>query len=222
MNVKPVDSFWSSVNKVFLDLDGTLLDKYFDDYFWEEYVPVIYSKANNVSHANARQKLLSTYKRVESTLQWTDLDYWSEQLELDIPQLKKDISHLVKMRPSVIEFLEYMQNLGKDIYLVTNAHPTTLSIKMECVDLTPFFLRKICSKDVGAAKEQPEFWHRLQDLLPFDRETTLFIDDTANVLDSAHGYGLTKLVHIAKPSSRLPSQYSEDYLSIDHFHELMP
>ena len=38
-----LESFWSQVDHVLLDMDGTLLDKYFDDYFWETYVPEVYA-----------------------------------------------------------------------------------------------------------------------------------------------------------------------------------
>ena len=30
---------WDDIDLVLLDMDGTLLDKHFDDHFWEEYVP---------------------------------------------------------------------------------------------------------------------------------------------------------------------------------------
>ncbi len=30
---------WDSIDTVLLDMDGTLLDKHFDDYFWEQYLP---------------------------------------------------------------------------------------------------------------------------------------------------------------------------------------
>ena len=30
---------WQEVDWVLLDMDGTLLDKHFDDYFWETLVP---------------------------------------------------------------------------------------------------------------------------------------------------------------------------------------
>ena len=31
---------WKSITAVFLDMDGTLLDLYFDNYFWHEHVPL--------------------------------------------------------------------------------------------------------------------------------------------------------------------------------------
>lgn len=212
---------WAEIETVFLDMDGTLLDKHYDDYFWEHYVPEVYAMRNNLSHPEARAHLLGTYKTVENTLQWTDLDYWSERLDLDIAQLKKEITHLVNILPHVIDFLAYMEDLGKKVYLVTNAHPKALQVKMEKVQLETYFQRLICSQEVGAAKEQSQFWHKLHDLLPYEKTSTLFVDDTEKVLHSAAEYGIQHLIHIAQPSSRREPLHSLHYPSILSFRELM-
>ena len=215
------DFSWNEIDTVFLDLDGTLLDKYFDDYFWEEYVPEIYSKKNSIPIHLAKDKLLSTYKKVEDTLEWTDLDYWSQELSLDIPALKREVNHLVAIRPQVPEFLSFLEEMDKDIYLVTNAHPKTIDVKLDRVDIAQHFTTIFCSKDAGAAKEQPEFWTQLEQSLSFSRSRTLFADDTEKVLLSARRYGLRHLLHIAKPSSKLPVSFSKTFPSIVNFDELM-
>jgi putative hydrolase of the HAD superfamily len=215
------DFTWDEIDYVFLDMDGTLLDKYYDAYFWEHFVPEVYAARNLVDITDARKLLLDTYRSVESTLQWTDLDYWSDRLGLDIVALKREIGHLVNIHPYIIDYFEYMQRIGKKLYLVTNAHPKALAVKMEQVGIENWFERLICSKEVGAAKEQPEFWHNLQRLLPYDTKRTLFADDTEKVLHAARESGIRHLLHIAKPSSRLPAQFSAHYQSIINFQELI-
>ena len=79
---------WNNVDTVLLDMDGTLLDKYFDDYFWEHYLPEEYAKKYNIGPDEAKQQLLSRYRKEEKTLAWTDLDFWSKEFDLDIPALK--------------------------------------------------------------------------------------------------------------------------------------
>ncbi len=217
----PPDFSWDHIDCVFLDMDGTLLDKYYDDYFWEHYVPEVYAAKNRVEIAEARKLLLKTYRSVENTLQWTDLDYWSARLQLDIVALKREISHLINIHPYITDYFKYMQKIGKKLYLITNAHPKTLEVKMEQVNIERWFERLICAKEVGAAKEQPEFWPKLQRLLPYDTKRTLFADDTEKVLHSAKSFGLQHLIHIAKPSSRLPAQFSPHYQSIVSFQELI-
>ena len=217
----PPDFSWDAIDTVFLDMDGTLLDKYYDDYFWEQYVPEVYAAKNQIKVVDAAKMLLAIYRSVENTLQWTNLDYWSDRLGLDMVALKRNISHLVDCHPHIIEYFEYMQKIGKTLYLITNAHPKSLAVKMEQVQLDGWFARVVCSVEIGAAKEQPEFWPRLQQLLAHDNERTLFADDTEQVLHRAAEFGIRHLVHIAKPSSRLPIQFSARYPSIVNFQELM-
>ncbi|MBW1635948.1 MAG: HAD-IA family hydrolase [Deltaproteobacteria bacterium] len=212
---------WPEIDTVLLDLDGTLLDKYFDDYFWETFVPTVFAAKNNLDLSVARMTLLDTYKKVEETLQWTDLDYWSDELCLNIPMLKREIAHLIAVRPEVTSFLEFLKENEKEIFLVTNAHPKTLEVKFEHIEFTQYFTDIFSSKEVGAAKEQAEFWPKLNGLLPFTRDRTLFVDDTEKVLQAARNYGIFHLIHIANPSSKLTPVFSPDFPSIISFQELM-
>jgi HAD superfamily hydrolase (TIGR01509 family) len=216
-----LESFWSQVDHVLLDMDGTLLDKYFDDYFWETYVPEVYANKHNLSVTEAREELLARYKSREGTLAWTDLDLWSNELGLDIPNLKSQVDHLIAVHPYVIDFLKYCQKIGKKTYLVTNAHSKTLDIKMAKTALQGYFDKIVCSMEVGLAKEDPVFWERLGTLISFDPERTMLADDTEKVLLSAEKAGLKHLVYVAKPSSREPVRPSKRFHSITYFKELI-
>jgi putative hydrolase of the HAD superfamily len=215
------DFTWSQIDTVLLDMDGTLLDKYFDDFFWEEYVPRIFAEQNQMTSEQARKELLKRYQSVESTLQWTDLDYWSEQLGLDIPELKCKVEHLIQVHPFVIDFLRFLRGIGKKIHLVTNAHSKTLEIKMRRTELGVWFDRIVCAEEVGEAKEHPVFWNKLEEMLNYNRKRTLLADDTTKVLRSAKIYEMGFLIFIARPSSRLPACYSEEFPSIITFDELI-
>lgn len=218
--IKPTFT-WSQIDTILLDMDGTLLDKYFDDHFWEEYVPKVFAEVNNLTAEEARKALLKRYQAVESTLQWTDLDFWSEQLGLDIPELKCKVDHLIQVHPYVIDFLKYLKKIGKTVHLVTNAHSKTLDIKLRKTAIGPHFDRLVCAEEIGMAKEQPEFWHRLEKMLNFDKDRTLLADDTEKVLRSANEYGMGFLVSVARPSTRIPISYSEEFPSVAFFDELI-
>ncbi len=212
---------WLDIDTVLLDMDGTLLDKYFDDYFWEKYVPEVYAKKHDLSQEDTEKALLERYRQVESTLQWTDLDYWTEQLGLDIPRLKTEIDHLINVHPHVIPFLQFVRSHAKKLCLVTNAHPKTLDIKMNKAEIAPYFDQILCSDEVGEAKEHIRFWQQLPHHLDFDKERTMFADDTVKVLRAAGNYGIKHLVHVARPSSKLPVSYSDEFHSIAGFNELI-
>jgi putative hydrolase of the HAD superfamily len=212
---------WASIDTVLLDMDGTLLDKHFDDYFWEHYVPEIFAAKNDLTPLEARKELLARYKSIEGTLAWTDLDYWSEELGLDIPALKLKIDHLIQVHPYVIDFLRYSRGLGKAVHLVTNAHSKTLDIKMRKTEIGSYFDQIICSQDIGLPKEDPGFWERLAAMLVFDRQRTLLADDNENVLRAAQTFGIEVPLYVARPSSRADIQYSSHFPSIVYFKELI-
>ncbi len=212
---------WQDIDTVLLDMDGTLLDKHFDDYFWEEYVPEVYAKQNKISIFTAEEELLAKYKEVEGNLQWTDLDFWSEQLDLDIEELKEEIKNMINVHPYVPEFLDYCRSMDKKIMLVTNAHPKTLKIKMAKTKLTDYFDEIICADEIGLAKEQDGFWEKLSEKYSFDKNRTLLADDNDAVLESGARYGIKSLIFISKSSSMQPVVHSPKFPSIIFFKELM-
>lgn len=213
---------WHAIDTVLLDMDGTLLDKHFDDYFWEQYVPEHYSLVHDISVEEAKERLVARYYKVKDTLDWADLNFWSRELGLDLQELKLRINHLIGVHPYVIEFLEHCLKSGKKLYLITNAHSSTLAIKLEKTALGPWFDRIVCAEEVGLAKEEAGFWERLQQMLHFDKTRTLLVDDTEKVLFSAQAYGLAHLLFVARPSSRQRVEYSCHFPSIEFFKELMP
>jgi HAD superfamily hydrolase (TIGR01509 family) len=215
------EAMWDKIDTILLDMDGTLLDKHFDDYFWEHYVPEIFAEKNDLTPLEARKELLARYKNIEGTLAWTDLDYWSEKLGLDIPALKLKINHLIQVHPYVIDFLNYCLTIEKKVHLVTNAHSKTLDIKMRKTDIGSYFDRIICSQDIGLPKEDPKFWLRLESILGYDKKRTLLADDNENVLQAAQVYGIEVLIFVARPSSRAEILYSERFPSIVYFKELI-
>lgn len=212
---------WQKIDTVLLDMDGTLLDKHFDDYFWEEHVPEVYAKKNKINFFDAYDELMAKYKSREGTLEWTDIHFWSEKLGLDIAAMKEKMNHLIKIHPYVVDFLKFCRDKRKKIYLVTNAHSKTLEIKMSKTEIASYFDAIICSEDIGVAKENPVFWQRLEEKMGFAKEKCLLADDNEDVLQSAEQYGVPFLVFVAKSSSTKPVRFSGKFPSIIFFKELI-
>ncbi|MBW1992178.1 MAG: GMP/IMP nucleotidase [Deltaproteobacteria bacterium] len=212
---------WEEVDWVLLDMDGTLLDKYFDDYFWETLVPEEYAKRRGLPLAQARQEVFARYQREEGTLNWTDIDFWSRELDLDIPALKAGIRHLIELHPDAEDFLQFLRQQQKKVALVTNAHWKTLDLKLNHTGLLGYFDRVVSSFDLGFPKEDVRFWEILQTHLNFDPRRTLLVDDNAEVLATARAYGIKYLFFKAKSSSQLPPEKNSHFPSLLSFHELM-
>jgi len=206
-----------------LDLDGTLLDRYFDDYFWQRLLPELFAKRNGLSFTAARDDLLARFRREEGTLRWTDLDYWSEELGIDIPALKEQTKHLIDVHPHVVPFLSAMRHYGKMTVLVTNAHYKVLDIKLKKTEIGPYLDRVVSSGDLGVPKESPLFWKRLSGSLGkgYERKS-LLVDDTEAVLQTARAFGIQHVIFKDRANSALPPKPSSAYPSISSFSELIP
>jgi putative hydrolase of the HAD superfamily len=213
---------WTDIRTVLLDMDGTLLDLHYDNHFWMEYLPRAYAEAKGVPEVDAREHLGSRFAEVRGSLPWYCIDYWSKTLGMDIPSLKRELRHMIRMRPYALDFLRWLHASDMDVLLVTNAHRETLNIKMGEVDITGWFDRVVVSHDLDAPKEHPEFWERLQALHPFEPEHTLFIDDTETVLDAARDYGIAHLLTLLQPDSSRQRRIDTRFPGIHHFDEIMP
>jgi putative hydrolase of the HAD superfamily len=213
---------WNLIETVLLDMDGTLLDRHFDDHFWLEHVPRRYAEKNGLSHDAAKQRLHRMFRSQENTLNWTDLDYWSDQLGLDIPVLKEEVDHLIAVHPFVIEFLLFLRRHGKGIYLVTNAHGKTLDLKLRRTRIGTYFAGIVSAHDLGLPKEDPAFWGKLQEMVSFTPECTMLGEDSETNLETARLFGIRYLIHVGRFSSQSVPAVSDRFNTINFFSELLP
>lgn len=213
---------WERIDAVFLDMDGTLLDLNFDNHFWQEFVPRRYAERHGLSLDEAHRLLVPRFKSMEGRLEWYCLDHWSQELHLDLPGLKEEVAGLIAILPHVTEFLDAVRASGRRLVLVTNAHPRSLSLKMERTSLHAFFDAIICSHDFGIPKETPDFWRLLHQVEPIIGERTMIVDDSLAVLRAARGYGIATTIAIRKSDSRQPARDIEEFPSIEDFREIMP
>lgn len=213
---------WAQINTVLLDMDGTLLDLHFDNHFWQHYVPACYAERHNITPTAALDILTPKFLAFQGQLEWYCLDFWSDQLGLDIPALKQSQAQRVALRPHATDFLNAARAAGKELRLVTNAHRKTVAIKFAQYNLAPHFDSVICSHDYGAPKEQVAFWQHFHADQPFDPNTSVFFDDSAAVLQAAQDFGIAHLVAMAWPDSQRPPREIDGFHNIQHFTELLP
>ncbi|GAB6183144.1 HAD-IA family hydrolase [Thermodesulfovibrio hydrogeniphilus] len=212
---------FKDIKFVLLDMDGTILDKYYDDYFWEVYVPMKYAEKEGLSFEEAQKILFSMYKAEEGTLNWTDIDFWSMKTGLDIFKLKKEVSHLINPHPDTEDFLKFISSNGKKVYLVTNAHNKVMELKLQKTGLRKYFHSTFTSFDIGCPKEKTDFWIKLSELIHFEPENSMFIDDTEEILHTAKNSGVKLPILRAVSSSKAKPKKSEKFLTIYNFYELL-
>lgn len=196
---------WSACDTILLDMDGTVLDLAFDNYFWRELVPRCLARERGQPHAHVREELFTLYAGKQGTLDWYCLDYWSEALGLDLRALKDASSHRIRFLPGARRFLEAAVSSGKRLALVTNAHGATLEIKRGVTGLDQYFHACLSSHDFGHAKEHAEFWPLLQKRLGFDPAATVFVDDSLPVLAAATAFRIRHVIAVRRPDTRQPA-----------------
>jgi 5'-nucleotidase len=212
---------WSDIDTVLLDMDGTLLDLSYDNFFWHHYLPEKYAEKNNLDLNATRVFLEDTSARLKGNLNWYCLDHWSELLDIDLAIMKGEISHLIRFRPHTAEFLAFLRDMKKQMILVTNAHPKTLRLKAESSGLQQHLDRVVSSHDLALAKENTGFWPKLASSEAIDLTRSLFIDDSLSVLSCARNEGVKHTIQILQPDTGLPPVKQSDFPGIVHFEELM-
>lgn len=211
---------WQKIDTVLLDMDGTLLDLHFDNYFWLHHLPARYAAHHNLSAEAAMAELNKSFVGLRGTLNWYCLDFWSNLTGLDIVALKRDVQHKIGFRPHVHDFLEQLGRQGKRRVIVTNAHRASVNLKMERTGLDKLVDRVISSHDYREPKESSAFWDHLHQDEQFDPARTLLIDDSQAVLESAAQWGIGWLLTIFHPDSQKAPNTDSRFAGIHHFNEL--
>ncbi|CUS32274.1 putative HAD-like hydrolase, purine nucleotidase [Candidatus Nitrospira nitrosa] len=212
---------WSQIDDVLLDMDGTLLDRHFDNFFFDEELPRRYAALHRLSFQESRDRLMAMYRSVEGELAWTDLNYWTRRVGIDVVAMHKELDHMIGFLPGAEEFLRHLQQLGKRVTIITNAHSTGVSVKISKTGLDRYVDRIVDAFEVGYLKMRPEYWPNCQRLLGFDPSRSLFMDDDEGCLTAAKAFGVAHLVHSAKSSSELPPAPLPQFFSVTGFTSLL-
>ena len=204
-----------------LDMDGTVLDLAFDHYIWMHHVPERYAERHGLEVDHARQKLFAKFEEMLGRLEWYCLDHWSEFLDLDVAKIHHDNRDRIGFLPGAREFLDAASGMGKRLLLVSNSHAETLDIKNSVTGVTDFFDGVHLSHSFGHPKETQQFWRAMADVEDFDPATTLFVDDTARVLDSARDYGIGMLLEVMHPDTSKEKKPESAYAAITGVKDLL-
>lgn len=192
---------WSNIDHVLLDMDGTLLDLHFDNYFWQQYVCEQYGQRNGMTEQQALEHLTPLFKKHQGSLNWYCTQFWSDQLNLNIASLKQNIEQKVAFLPNVIEFLNQLKSMPVNVIILTNAHPQSINIKDKKTQIRSFVDVTISSHDIGYPKEHQQFWQTVQNDVGFDPQRSVFIDDSQPILKHALAFGIKHCFGIAQPDS---------------------
>ncbi len=212
---------WNEIDTVLLDMDGTLLDLHFDNHFWIEHIPKKLAEKTGEPLARTREAMLAHYERVMGKIQWYCLDYWAKELDMDIMAAKREVEHLITMRDDTLPFLDALHASNRQVVLVTNAHPDSLSLKIEHTRLDSHIDTLISTHEFGVTKESQSLWQQLQARLQFDPARTLFVDDSLPILTAAQQFGIRHLLAVSNPDSQQPGRTIDEFPAVHDYRTLL-
>jgi HAD superfamily hydrolase (TIGR01509 family) len=212
---------WKNIHTVLLDMDGTLLDLHFDNHFWLEHLPKKLAEKHGISLQAAKGIMAVDYEEVMGTLSWYCLDFWTEKLDIDIVEAKREIEHLISMREDSLPFIDALKASGREVILVTNAHPDSLSLKVEHTQLDNHIDQLISTHEFAVTKESQVLWQKLQAKLGFNPQHTLFVDDSLGILKAAQDFGIKHLLAVSNPDSQQPVREISEFPSIQDYRYLL-
>ena len=203
---------WDGIDDVLLDMDGTLLDRHFDNFFFEEELPRRYATAQGLSFEASRDVLMAMYRSVEGELAWTDCITGRERVGIDVVAMHKELDHMIGFLPGAEAFLQELRDKGKRIIVVTNAHQAGVAVKSAKTGLDRYVDRIVDAFEVGYLKMRSEYWPACRRLLEFDPARSLYMDDDEGCLMRPDNIGIARRSSIsAKSSSQLPAAHSSQF-----------
>ena len=212
---------WETIDTCFLDMDGTLLDLYYDHKVWHVELPRRLASKDNLNKTEAKLRIELITEKNKGTLSWYDLDFWKRTLDIDIDEIEIALSEYIGLRTGAIEFLLALKQKPLTMFLVTNAHPRGLSRKLEKTLIGKYFDHIISSHEIGLAKESLGFWKEFHRRYTFNKSRSLLLDDNLNVLKTAKEFGIKHTYGVKRPNSEGEAYSSEDFFLIENYSILL-
>lgn len=211
---------WNNISSLLLDMDGTLLDLNFDNYFWLEHLPKRYAEIHQQDINKVKPWLIEQIMAQKGKLNWYSLNFWNKKFNLNLIALKQEVAHLIAYRADALQFLQQLKNSKFKVILATNADLPSLDLKLPITDLSSWVDNIYSSASFNAPKEEASYWQQLVDAEQLNPETCLLIDDNECVLTSAKQFGIGHLLSIRQPDTRQTPRNNSVFPAINQFAEL--
>ena len=155
----------NSTTAILSDLDGVILNIDYDIKFWESWLPEYIANQSSLTEEEAKAEILSKIDLQRGTLNFYDLNYWDDLLDLDCMEIIKEKEEKCSYLEGSYEALQRLSTLENPKYILTNGDPRIQEYKAESNDFLKFFDSIFYSMLVGYPKESREFW-ALASLIP--------------------------------------------------------
>lgn len=219
----PTNDSWLAIDTVLWDMGETLLDLAFAHHFWLYWIPQKLSEYHGITLDETNTFLQNKYCTVQRILNRHGFTYWRGH-ELDIHHITLEIGARVRRRPNTSCFLDALRPTSwRTISITHAAHPLGLAVKPIQTRHDHTLDLRLASHALGYPKADQGLWQAFQQHAVFNSTSTLFINNTASILDATQCDGIRYCLSICYPdTSLMTEQQFSPLLSIEDFHTLMP
>jgi len=162
------------------DLDSTLIDPTFTTFVWEIGIPRLYAKKYDTSLSEAISIVKAEYERIgDSALEWYDIRYWFERLELPgrWEDLLKENRHKIRPFPEVKEVMEDLVQYY-DLIVTSNAAREFVELELKEAEIGDYFTRIFsATSDFGQVKKTPQFYEQICEIMGRKPSNTIHVGD---------------------------------------------
>ena len=187
---------FNSTTAILSDLDGVILDLRYDMKFWTDWLPNTLALETGKSSTEVTADIKSMMSDQEASLNWYDLNYWDELLDIDSLEIIKNQEERCSFLKGSEDALKKIASISNPKYILTNGDPRLFDFKSESANFLDYFDSHICSMNLGYAKEQKEFWALAGQYLKVNLKNSIFIDDNFKVVTSAVNAGVGQVYWI--------------------------
>jgi putative hydrolase of the HAD superfamily len=169
---------------------------------------------SSLSEEETKAEILSNIDAQRGTLNFYDLNYWDDLLDVDCMQIIKEKEKKCSYLEGSYEALQRLSVLKNPKHILTNGDPRIQEYKAETQDFLEFFDSIFYSMQVGYPKESQEFWALARHNLNLDFEDAMFIDDDFKVVTTAAKAGIKQVVWITPGKNRILQNGVETFPSL--------
>lgn len=145
------------IKLVSFDVEGTLVTPDFSYAIWFEAIPERYAEKNGIDFEQAREIVEEEYRKVgEQRLEWYDIRYWFDKLDLDIPDpVMERCQSRVCYYPEVRDVLSSLS--GRYKLVVASGSPREFLCHL-LRDIEPYFTKVFSSVSDYKRLKTSEFY----------------------------------------------------------------